>query len=699
MGIRGEAFDFITTSPPAVIAKVIIWIGSENMATVKILYDIDEYLNSLDNIVMGDGSTQKTSREKMCEFPNYGHFVVVINKMMGDASDDELFRELMTKEPDYIPEAQERNEIRDKIYDCFNGISVHGLPVLNIESGQEIDYPILDERFKQGLGAMANVILEKSLDPRTVTVGGMALELNATTAEFIIETVIEESNKGKIDLTGFNSFWKLVLFQIEQEITATNGYLEISLPLCTLSKSVSCSECACSFRNDVIQETLEKIDAIFSFASQQAQDMFGEDVSNRVNEIYETEINPWLSENSCSSIRRDVIQKSDHCDFSEMSDNFVNPGNAVTISCVHAFVCGSMTFDATNISVSTENIYFSKDAEVVVLPPSKAANGKDGQSHGQSGEDGAEGVVGRDFFLHSQMLLKGSKTTFIFTSKGGEGGDGGKGFPGEPGADGANGKNGVDGVQGTTGKKGTDVTSISSEGDPADGPDVYIMNDKYEIEYRKTADEHHCCCQWHEVDWWRRYQYDKHVEVIGPLGGPGGAGTDGTNGENGQPGAKGGSGGNGGNGGNGGKSGSVFISGIDVTPVVNEIGGKGGVKGKGGAGGPGGIGGQGGKGGKGGLPGPGGAGGMGTSQERHFFCKFHHDERGDCGHLGFVGCGEESPREWADEYSTAHDEYKPCCQGGDGTAGPNGKNGVAGSNGQPGATGNQGSDGINGIDA
>ena len=57
MGIRGEAFDFITTSPPAVIAKVIIWIGSENMATVKILYDIDEYLNSLDNIVMGDGST------------------------------------------------------------------------------------------------------------------------------------------------------------------------------------------------------------------------------------------------------------------------------------------------------------------------------------------------------------------------------------------------------------------------------------------------------------------------------------------------------------------------------------------------------------------------------------------------------------------------------------------------------------------
>merc|ERR1712020_472249 len=27
MGIRGDAFDFITTSPPAIIAKSIIWIG------------------------------------------------------------------------------------------------------------------------------------------------------------------------------------------------------------------------------------------------------------------------------------------------------------------------------------------------------------------------------------------------------------------------------------------------------------------------------------------------------------------------------------------------------------------------------------------------------------------------------------------------------------------------------------------------
>ena len=133
--------------------KVIIWIGAENMQTVEILYKIDEYL------------------------------------------------ELMTPEPDYIPGYEERNEIRNKLTDCFDGISVHGLPVLNIESGQEIDYPILDERFKGGLAAIANVILEKAPVPRTVTVGGMTLELNSTTAEVIIETVIEEANEGKIDLT------------------------------------------------------------------------------------------------------------------------------------------------------------------------------------------------------------------------------------------------------------------------------------------------------------------------------------------------------------------------------------------------------------------------------------------------------------------------------------------------------------------
>ena len=97
MGIRGEEFDFITTSPPAVIAKVckcylciddfifsfqvILYVGEGSMNTVDLLYDIDDYLSGLNNIVMD------SSKKKMCESPNYGYFVVVINKMMGNASD------------------------------------------------------------------------------------------------------------------------------------------------------------------------------------------------------------------------------------------------------------------------------------------------------------------------------------------------------------------------------------------------------------------------------------------------------------------------------------------------------------------------------------------------------------------------------------------------------------------------------------
>lgn len=98
MGIRGDAFDFITTSPPAVIAKTVIWIGTENVQTVKILNDVQKYLNGLDNIVLGNDTTNKYGNV-FCTEKVYGQFIVVINKMMGGASDVELQRELMENEP------------------------------------------------------------------------------------------------------------------------------------------------------------------------------------------------------------------------------------------------------------------------------------------------------------------------------------------------------------------------------------------------------------------------------------------------------------------------------------------------------------------------------------------------------------------------------------------------------------------------
>ena len=120
--------------------------------------------------------------------------------------------------------------------ECFEGISVHGLPqIRNLTAGQEIDYSVLDERFKNGLAKIATTILEASPFPRTVTVGGISLELNSTTAEVIISTVIEEANEGEIDLTGFQAFWNLVTWQVDNEIVQSSKSLDISLPLCETS--------------------------------------------------------------------------------------------------------------------------------------------------------------------------------------------------------------------------------------------------------------------------------------------------------------------------------------------------------------------------------------------------------------------------------------------------------------------------------
>ena len=183
----------------------------------------------MDNIIIGDGTYKD---ETICETPSYGHFVVVINKMMGDASNEQLFLELMTPEPPHIPGYEERNLIRQKMSECFAGVSVIGLPILTLEEGQEVDYPILNERFKSGLTDMANVILENSVFPRTVPIGGVPLELNSTTAVLIISTLIEEANKGKIDLTGFEAFWNFITWKVDNEMVQSEEILDISMPLC-----------------------------------------------------------------------------------------------------------------------------------------------------------------------------------------------------------------------------------------------------------------------------------------------------------------------------------------------------------------------------------------------------------------------------------------------------------------------------------
>ena len=99
MGVRGDTFDFMTTSPPAIVSKVILWVYAGTFDTSEILYKIDDYLNGLQNIVLEDEI--QVSGQAHCENPHYGYFIVIINKMVGNTPDEKMLENLMTPEPDH----------------------------------------------------------------------------------------------------------------------------------------------------------------------------------------------------------------------------------------------------------------------------------------------------------------------------------------------------------------------------------------------------------------------------------------------------------------------------------------------------------------------------------------------------------------------------------------------------------------------
>ena len=77
---------------------------------------------------------------EFCESPPYGHFVIVINKMMGNDPDEKLQEELMNPEPDFTDDSRKRNKIRRQLEQCFDGVTVHGLPILTVPSGNFFSY-------------------------------------------------------------------------------------------------------------------------------------------------------------------------------------------------------------------------------------------------------------------------------------------------------------------------------------------------------------------------------------------------------------------------------------------------------------------------------------------------------------------------------------------------------------------------------
>ena len=97
-----------------------------------------------------------------------------------------------------------------------------------------------------------------------VTVASQSFVLNATNAEVIIGTVIEEANNGKIDLNGFSTFWTFVRQQVNATLGATETELQPIASACHFQSRVglSCSGCVCDYRNKLVSNSVAEVEKV-----------------------------------------------------------------------------------------------------------------------------------------------------------------------------------------------------------------------------------------------------------------------------------------------------------------------------------------------------------------------------------------------------------------------------------------------------
>jgi len=700
MNLRGDAFDFATTSPPAVVAKMIIWVGEGTLQTAGILHDIGKYLDGLDQIIMGGGKTSGTT----CKDPKFGHFAIVLNKMLGSASDESLFAEIMTDEPDYIDGYDTRNQIRNKLRKCFAGLTVHGLPKMNTAP----KYANLDARFKAGLSKIVDTILDSTLTPRTVAVGPMSLVMNSTNAETIMETVIAQANKGKIDLTGLDSFWTFKDTEVKIALDKASSDLKVTGPGCRSKKDAKkgniqeCSPCVCAFNRKLVDSTEADVNKVVAASKQEASTYFKADSTAQAKKVTDR-IAAWKKASRCESESKVFTTASFKKEIFDMGVAGFNIGSSIKVD--SAFFCNSVAVEtsAPVISVVAKNVYVHDGAAIDFKAPAKACDGKDGKVLKRpDGANGCDGQKGRSFTLNvSGTILKGSAKTMRVVTRGGPGGKGGNAQAGAAGGPGAKGANGANGVNGKNGAAGADNTVVPTNGDVHDAAGACALGKLVRTVNGDTG--HHCSCRAVQRYITQYYEYDK---TSGSTGAKGGKGTDGTDAKPGQNGAKGGDGKNGGNGGNGGKGGDggdIKITGAKgLTLKVEKVGGSGGLKGLHGNGGAPGQGGPGGNAGTPGKPGIGGPGGWGRCQSKKFTAEKY--AIGGC-HCSVWHChcdspGTPQPRNFKQVFGSPQkcnqgqkgDPGKPGKPANNGSAGPMGKAGQAGKDGaagKPGASKNE----------
>jgi len=325
---------------------------------------------------------------------------------MGSKSNEELLNEIMRPEPDYVPGYDERNKIRKKLRTCFDGNpAVVGLPVLNVPTNQTIGYKDLNQRFRDGLATLANMIIASSTSPRQVVVGKLSMEMNSTNAEVVMGTVIDEANKGKIDLTGFDSFWTYVKQQVAIALDESKRIVEFGNNNCESGPAGwSCTPCVCEYKKKVVAAKESILTGIINSGKKEANLMFKVDATKQAQELIDNVVNPWKKEVTCSTVLNKVLDQkvTGICDLS-------NVPMASTITCQSAFACHSRDLAYSSaiplISISTEKLYVHEGTLIDLKAPPNAANGASGTTFGANGQNGQNGAKGTGMAINAKSFV------------------------------------------------------------------------------------------------------------------------------------------------------------------------------------------------------------------------------------------------------------------------------------------------------
>ena len=272
-----------------------------------------------------------------------------------------------------------------------------------------------------------------SFSYRVVTVAGNSMILNATNAEFVIATIIEEANKGKIDLNGFSSFWTFTKQQIYATLRSVETELKPSELACEIvaelaaakTRNFKCSACVCEYRNSLLDDTVEQVQGALEFAKAQCMNLYGTDLSPYITEFMDTEILPWSQENGCESVKTEksistifnsLSSDDTLCDLSAIELN--TPNEQIELNCGMLFTCGTILVDATDFRIFSENIYIAHGSTIKNVELPVAPDGHNGMNFGEDGEKGSTGYPAFNMTIEVNSLIRGSDNSFTFTSQG-----------------------------------------------------------------------------------------------------------------------------------------------------------------------------------------------------------------------------------------------------------------------------------------